>query len=58
MSMRTSREPVQAHAARPKEYTMARRLLVIWLSLFLLLAASGTSGASSGSSGAQDTDSP
>ena len=34
---------------------MARRLLVVWLSLFLLLAATGTSGASSGSSGAQDT---
>jgi hypothetical protein len=34
---------------------MARRLLVIWLSLFLLLAATGTSGASSSSSGAQDT---
>ncbi len=34
---------------------MARRLLVIWLSLFLLLATIGTAGASSGSSGAQDT---
>ena len=34
---------------------MARRLLVIWLSLFLLLAATGISGASSASSGAQDT---
>ena len=39
MSKRTSRELVLAHAARSKEYTMARRLLVIWLSLFLLLAA-------------------
>ena len=34
---------------------MARRLLVIGLSLFLLLAATGTSGATSKSGGAQDT---